>query len=594
MKFKTLSSLKLFFKIINRNDKKKIFKIIFFLSFVGLVETAGIASIFPFLAVVSNPEIIFQNITLNSVYIFLESNFYPININLFMLFMGIVSIIAIIFSNLIRICSIFVVNKFIENFRHKLSSRLLNQYLYQPYEYFALRHSSELTKNVMSEIDFLTVNVLRPIMEMISHIFIVTLMVIFLLVINPKMTFAVIIITIILYLVIYILTNKRITSYGEVLVYFNKQRFNTISNVLNGIKYVKLQDTESNFFEEFKKNSLNYVTPLYKFQTLVRSPKYILEALVFCTAISLVVLVLIIYPSSVINDYIPIIGLYVFFAYKIQPGINSIFTGISSIKYGEAVIKNLFKEFTKTKNIQKKLFSKNIKKIVIKKKICLNEISFKYKNSKYLIKDLNLKFKAGDCIGFFGPSGSGKTTLIDLIVGLCKPSKGSISFDNNKITNSMLVNWRNSIGYVQQKVFISDKSFAENIAFGIPKKDIDIKKVIYCAKVACLHKFINSFKKKYNEKVGENGARISGGQNQRIGVARALYKNPEILVLDEATNALDNKTEKLVLDSIISLMQKKTVFLVTHKPELLKYCNNIVNFSKNYDDVIEISNVRKN
>lgn len=580
MNYKFLSTLKFILKLITSSEKKNVFKIISLLSLVSLIEIIGIASIFPFLAIVSNADIITQNKILNEIYLILKSNFYSMNINLFMIIIGILSITSISFSNIFKVYSIFKVNKFIETFRHNFSLRLLSQYISQPYEYFMYRHTSELTKNVMSEIDFLIVNIIRPIIEMLSHLFVVITMIILLIFINPLMTLIVIILTSLLYFLIYFLSRNRIAKYGDIVVNANKKRFKTISDIFSGIKYIKIQDIEKNFLNQFENNSLNYINPLFKFQTLVRSPKYILEALVFSMAILLIMIVLITNPTSVINDYIPIIGLFVVFAYKTQPGINAMYTGLSSLRYGESVIKNLFNEFKKTQITNKGQNFKSKKKISPKKEIFLKNISFKYKNSKYLIRNFNLKIKAGDKIGFFGPSGLGKTTLLDLIVGLCKPSKGFILVDGYRLKNNDLVNWRKCIGYVQQKVFISDSSFAENIAFGVPKDKINYSKVIKCAKIACLDNFINSFKKKYDGKVGENGARLSGGQNQRIGIARALYKEPDILVLDEATNALDLNTEKKIMRSLSVSMANKTLIIVSHKINTLQNCNNIVLFER--------------
>jgi ABC-type bacteriocin/lantibiotic exporter with double-glycine peptidase domain len=211
-----------------------------------------------------------------------------------------------------------------------------------------------------------------------------------------------------------------------------------------------------------------------------------------------------------------------------------------------------------------------------KKEIFLKNITFKYKKSKNIIDRLNSKIKIGDNVGLFGLSGSGKTTLLDLISGLNLPTKGNIFLDGKKINSKNILYWRSCIDYIQQEIFIKEGSFAENIAFGLPKNKIDYDKVLKCAKIACIHDFIVNFKRGYNEKVGERGNRISGGQNQRIGIARALYKDPDILILDEATNALDSKTEKKVIKSLCKHMINKTMIIVSHKFELLEHCDNII------------------
>jgi ABC-type bacteriocin/lantibiotic exporter with double-glycine peptidase domain len=569
------------YKLLTKSDRKSTSKIIALLAIVGLIEILGIASIFPFLAVVSNSEIITDNRLFNLIYIFSQSFFNNMNINFFIMLLGLVCFALILISGALRIYSTYKINKFIETTRHNISLRLLTKYINQPYEYFTLRHSSELTKNIMSEIDFLIINILRPLMQMLSYLFVMIPIIILLLIINPLVLLIAITSSTLLYGLIYKFSRKRTLKFGEVIVEANKKRFKTISDIFNGIKYIKMQDIEEIYLKEYEKNSLRYIEPKYRFQTLVQTPKYFLEALVFGATIILISVLLIVYPMSEINDYIPLIGLYAVAAYKIQPGLNALYEGLSSRNYGKSVISNLSKEFKKTQKIKKFLSYKNTKKIIPKKVIAFNNVSFKYKKSKNIIDKLNLKLKVGSCVGIIGPSGSGKTTILDLICGLHQPTKGYISIDGQKIGNKNIVNLRKSIDYIQQNIFILDGSFAENISFGTPKTEIDHEKVIKCAKIAQLHEFISGFNNGYNQKVGEKGSRISGGQNQRIGIARALYRGPQILILDEATNALNVEIEEKVIKSVRNAMSQKTLIMVTHKLEILKYCDKIISIEKN-------------
>ncbi len=596
MSYKFFLILKNINKLHTKSDRINSYKIIALLSIVGLIEILGIASIFPFLAAVSNPEIIIENKLFNLIYIFSQSFFNNMNVNFFIILLALVSFISILISGGLRIFSIYKINKFTEITRHNISLRLLKKYINQPYEYFTLHHSSELIKNVISEIDFLIINILRPLMEMLSYLFIIIPIIIFLLIINPLVLLIAIVILTTLYSLIYIFSKKRISKFGDIIVNANKKRFKTIFDVFNGIKYIKMQDIEEIYSKEYEKNSLKYIEPLYRFQTLVQTPKYFLEALVFGVTIVLISVLLIIYPTSKINDYIPLIGLYVVAAYKIQPGLNALYAGLSSISYGSSVINNLSKEFKK-KKIKEFLPYKNIKKIIPEKVIAFNNVSFKYKKSKNIIDRLNLKLQVGSCVGIIGPSGSGKTTILDLICGLHQPTKGYISVDGQKISNKNIFHLKKSIDYIQQNIFIFDNSFAENISFGTPKKEIDYKKVIKCAKIAQIHKFISSFSNGYNQKVGEKGNRISGGQNQRIGIARALYRDPHILILDEATNALNVEIEEKVIKAVRNVMRQKTLIIVTHKVEILKYCDKIISIEKNkiktFNSFKEIKNLIK-
>ena len=202
--------------------------------------------------------------------------------------------------------------------------------------------------------------------------------------------------------------------------------------------------------------------------------------------------------------------------------------------------------------------------------------------------DLNLKINKGDRIGIIGSSGSGKSTLIDIILGLLKPTKGyftinsQIIYENGKVNKKIINEWRKLISHVPQNIYITNNTVFENIAFGIEKKKIDIKKVKYAAEQAKISSYIESMPDKYNTIFGEGGSKLSGGQKQRIGIARALYKSPQILVLDEATSALDKKTESNVIDSLEDLPTSLTIIFISHRESSLKLCNKIYDLDKKF------------
>ena len=211
------------------------------------------------------------------------------------------------------------------------------------------------------------------------------------------------------------------------------------------------------------------------------------------------------------------------------------------------------------------------------KSIVLKDISFKYdqKNNTYILEDINLAIKKGSKVGIIGKTGSGKSTLLDLIMGLLEPTNGKLEIDNKKLTKRMIPSWQKNISHVPQFVYLSDSSILENIAFGLCPEEIDFLRVVDAAKQAQIHDDIQSWPNKYDTFVGERGVRLSGGQRQRIGIARALYKKSQVIIFDESTNALDLKTEKLVMNSINSLDDKLTLIIVTHRLSSLKNCSMI-------------------
>ena len=314
----------------------------------------------------------------------------------------------------------------------------------------------------------------------------------------------------------------------------------------------------------------------------------------------LVVLYLLITKNNNFAIIIPIIALFALAGYRLMPAIQIIYNSISVMRYNSPAIESLYDEFNNLKPIIKKDFKKNID---LKKTISLNQIYFNYPNSsKNALKNLSFKIPACTTVGLVGATGSGKTTTADIILGLLEPQRGFIEIDNKKITEENKIAWLKSIGYVPQNIFLSDNSVAANIAFGVDPENIDRDSMINASKIANLHNFVMSdLPNQYETTIGERGIRLSGGQKQRIGIARALYHKPQVLIFDEATNALDNITEQAVMDAVNNLNKQITIILIAHRLNTVRNCDCIF-FLENgelkgegsFDELIKINSSFQN
>jgi ABC-type bacteriocin/lantibiotic exporter with double-glycine peptidase domain len=271
---------------------------------------------------------------------------------------------------------------------------------------------------------------------------------------------------------------------------------------------------------------------------------------------------------------IPIIGLYAFAGYRLIPSIQQVYNALIQINFSKPNLDNLHKDFT---NLHFENSSQKILKTHVKKFITIKNICFKYfGNKNQTLKNVNLTIPAFSKVAIVGATGSGKTTLVDIILGLLDPIEGILSVDGNIINNKNKRSWQKCIGYVPQQIYLSDNSISANIAFGVDIKEIDHRAVEKAAKIAQIHDFIiTELKNNYETTLGEKGVRLSGGQRQRIGIARALYLKPKVLILDEATNALDNLTEKNLIEAIRNLSDKTTLILITHRLSITKNFDNI-------------------
>ena len=315
------------------------------------------------------------------------------------------------------------------------------------------------------------------------------------------------------------------------------------------------------------------VTLMIPIALLHQLPRYLFECISILLIISLSLLFF--YDNDLKYNSFSYLATFALGAQKILPLIQTIYRMISNIrakKFEVIDIIRMMNSKVSTKNRTKEIYN-------FKNSILLKNIDFSYENNIKILKKVNLNINKGDKVGIVGSTGSGKSTLLDIIMGLLEPSNGEIFVDDVNITsyrNKYKMNkWRTCISHVPQNIFIADASFAENIAFGLYEDQIDMGKVRECSRKAMIEDLILNSDKKYKTNLGEGGVKLSGGQKQRIGIARALYKNSQILVLDEATSALDNKTEKDVMKTIKNLTQM-TILIVTHRPSTIKYCDKVI------------------
>ena len=378
----------------------------------------------------------------------------------------------------------------------------------------------------------------------------------------------------------FLVLRHKLTRLGGIIVTANKERFMAAGEALGGIKDIKLLGREQAYLSRFQGPSQRFAAGHAKHQTLNQVPLFLIEAI----AIGGIILISIIMlmnsggiHSGAMGHILPTLGLYAFAAYRLKPAMNNIFQGFTSLRFGRATVDSLYSEM-RLNSAPKRLLRQPSTQIKARHSITLEQLSYTYPNAdKPTLRNLSLNIPVGSAVGLVGSTGAGKTTLVDIVLGLLRPTQGAITVDGTPITEQNLSDWQQSLGYVPQNIFLTDTSIAENIALGIPNDLIDLELVVRCARMAQVHDFIMSeLPEQYATLVGERGVRLSGGQRQRIGIARALYREPEILVFDEATSALDNVTERAVMDAIDALAKQKTIILIAHRLSTVRNCDQIV------------------
>ncbi|WP_446010257.1 ABC transporter ATP-binding protein [Candidatus Electrothrix sp.] len=554
----------------------------------GVMESVGVVSIMPFLAVLSNPEVIHKNAYLSYTYNTLGFS----SSQSFLLFTGILVFVVVVSGLTFKALTQYALTSFTEMRNCTISTRLLQDYLGRPYIWFLNKHSADLGKTVLSEVEQVIQGVLIPISQFIANLVIAACLVITLLLINPLIAvFAAVLLGGVYYLV-YTVLRQYLSRIGAERVKANQQRFQIAQEAFGGIKEVKAAGLEAGYMNSFGNPARRFAKCRAANIIIQQIPNFVLEALAF-GGILAIILVMLIIRGGDLDQVLPILGVFAFAGQRLLPALRQIYQNATAMRFGKPALDALHVELSEEKN--KPLKSTiDVAPLPLKQHIELTNIGFTYPGaSQAAIHDLTLKIPANSTVGFVGSTGAGKTTLVDIIMALLPPDHGQLLVDGQPIfegqkTPASTVDkvqrnsyntqkqWQRALGYVPQQIFLADDSVSANIAFGVPAKEADQTAVKRAAKIAELHEFVTQeLPKGYETTVGERGVRLSGGQRQRIGIARAMYHDPDVLILDEATSALDNITERAIMDAVHNLSRKKTIILIAHRLSTVKKCDQI-------------------
>ncbi len=573
------SSVKKLYEIFSPRERMHILLLFLFSWFAAFAQAFGVVAFFPFISVLMNPEMIFENRFLEALYTWRNFN----DTNSFTIFLGIGVFFIVVFSNIAAALNIWAKNHFVLLKNHTLSRRLLSVYLSKPYDYFLQKNTNELGTNILSEVGQLTSGYLMSLFGILIHGSVLAVMLIMLLIVDPIVTIGTIVFLGGSYGLLNIIIKKKLKSSGEARLQANSNRFRLASEALSSIKITKVMGNEAYFVDNYSVHSEKFARHNIFARVAAETPRYILEAIAFGGIVFFIVINLM--RGEAINQLIPIVSLFAFAGYRMLPALNNLYNDVVHLYYNQAVLDKIYIDMIEEESENDSVLPvealprgpSEIEKLAFNERFTLKDIQFRYSNSTpNVIDNLTLSIEKNTSIGIAGATGAGKTTLVDIILGLLVPSVGEIMIDNTKITEINRRASQQMIGYVPQDIYLSDDTIRNNIAFGVPEKEIDEQKVHLAAKTAALDDFIKrELPQKYDTQIGERGVRLSGGQKQRIGLARALYRNPELLVLDEATSSLDGSTEEAVLRAIQNASKARTVIMIAHRLNTLKDCDQI-------------------
>ena len=556
-------NFKKIFSILDWKDKKKFFFLSLLILLISIFEVMSIGMVFPLVSFLIDENNISKFKNLFQLYNFNNEEI----IRLTILFVSAIFIAKFILTIFFQIRQ----NRIIFQLMHNLLKKIYTKYLNQPYSFFLNKNTSHLISNLSTQVPDVIYNFIMPMMLLFSEILILAFIVILLVIVDYKTILIASIVGFISFLFLR-MVNNQIKFLGTARVFNEKKKMQNIQQSLLAIKETILFDRQNYFINKFNKFSSATTIILSKYFSFLELPKILLELIGF---VFLIVLIFFFYYLGYNGrEILPLIVIFSLAAYKILPSANRIINSIQRMRFTTGAIDSVYYEIRNSKNTIVDIKNDSPKPLQFNNFINIKNIFFKYQgSSRFILKNFNLKINKGEILGIYGKSGSGKTTLINILLGLLEPSKGIVLIDSIDIKKN-IKSWQKNIGYVPQIIHLLNSSIKENINLGFfDKNNITIKASLQLSQ---LDNFVKNLKNKEKTSIGEDGVKISGGQRQRLGIARAIYRNPQVLILDEPTSSLDNETEEDFIKTIFSMKRKKTIIIVSHKDSVLKKCDRII------------------
>lgn len=547
------------------------------LSIVGAVlETLGVSIILPLVSAMLEPEKFLNNSIITKSLKFINIS----EPNQIVVLIGGATICLYIFKNVYFIFLAWARIKFAYKVQRELSIDVMESFMTQGYSYFLTKSIGELHRGVGNDISGVY-NILTNIFKVFVEAITIGAICIFIMCTDPIMAGSILILATICLATIYLYFKTSMKRAGT-----EQQRCFAILNqvtiqAFQGIKEILVNNRQNYFVDLYKKCYVRQQKAGLRQTMGNECPSYVIEA-ICVTGLMGIVCLKIITNINGAENMIPALSAFTIGAFRILPSLGRISSSINVITFNlpclEVTYKNIKvrREYIAKKD-KKDQYNKeiNTKRINFQESLIIKNVFYKYESGESdVLKNVNLKISKGESVAFVGPSGAGKTTLADIILGLLSPQKGKIMVDGKDILY-LKGGWNELIGYVPQNIYLTNDTLRKNIAFGIAEQEIDDKKIWKALGQAHLKELIENLPEKLDTEVGERGIRFSGGQRQRIAIARALYNDPDILVLDEATAALDNETEAAVMESIDALQKEKTLIIIAHRLSTIKNCDKI-------------------
>ena len=565
------SALSQLWRSIRPAQKRKIGIAIVLMVFASLAEVISIGAVIPFIMVLIDPERLEANVIGKLLLSILSDSLRE---NLISVLSSIFAAAAIL-ATIIRISLLWISNRAIYSAGSDISSDIFKRTLYQKYEVHIGRSSSEMINALTTEVAVVINYALSPLMTLTSSIIILIGFLLAMMAYSITASMVLIAIFGVVYFAIIRVSRQRLLANSAIIREESERLVASTAEAIGGIRDIIITGSQNIYIASHDRVDRCLRQTQSNNQFINQSPRFIVEGI---SLVAIAVVALFIGDKkAVVSESLPLIGALALAAQRVLPILQQSYAAWASIRGSTEQLEHVRSLLLQPISHDTESSSSPIR---LKHLISFREISFRYNERKdYVLKNVSFEIRRGDIVGIIGTTGSGKSTLVDILMGLLDPTSGSIYIDELEVFGPNRQQWQKQISHVPQRIYLSDATIAENIAFGIPPNKIDYERVSKVASLAMISNMIEHLPDRYLTRVGENGVRFSGGERQRIGIARGLYRNTDVLVLDEATSALDEVTESLVIKSIQDNKDDATIIMVAHRLSTLKKCNRIFKVS---------------
>lgn len=587
----SITMLKKISAMLDKTQKIKVFFLLIMILIGGLLETAGVSLVLPLISAILDEK----NFAVNKYVIYFSNLLHIPDTRTFILLLLFGLMAMYIIKNAYLLLLVYAQSRFVNRNRCRSTRNLLSEYLHRPYEYYLYADTATILRTIYGDMDNVF-NLLMQWMNLAAELVVSICLGIFLLFIDIKMMIVVVGLLLIVTIFISKVVKKKLNVIGEASRNAQGSLYKWILQSVTGIKDVKVLNKEHYFTGQYWKYAEKYADYQIVNNVLTNVPRLLIETVAIVGILAYVAFSMV--AGVNMRSLLPLISAFALAAMRLLPSVNRVNTYMANIAYYEPALNYIYENVNILKiREQEKIDTENLmdekdsakEKLTLKKEIMLDHITFHYPNSdKYIFQDAHMEIPVGKSIGVVGASGAGKTTIVDVLLGLLQLEDGMITSDGTDIFGQY-ASWLSHVGYIPQSIYMLDDSIRNNIAFGLREDEIDDSRVWQVLEEAQMKEFVEELPDRLDSQIGERGVRISGGQRQRLGIARALYHNPELLIFDEATSALDTDTETAIMDAIEKLHGQKTMVIIAHRLRTIENCDMIYEVK---DEKINLRNTK--